>query len=111
MLLISEIPKQQTFIHDRNAFRVNILQHPSVTGPLKALPPLFFKPPKKFCMPLIFEFFPVPPNFQMSPRIILSCPHIILFGGGAKMSEYPQKTAMPLINFDPSSSFFSPDQD
>ena len=26
-------------------------KHPSVTGPLKALPPLFFKPPKKFCMP------------------------------------------------------------
>ena len=25
--------------------------HPSVTGPLKALPPLFFQTPKKFCMP------------------------------------------------------------
>ena len=57
-----------------------LLIHPSVTGPQKALHPLFFKPPKKFCMPLIFEFFLVPPNFQMSPCIILSCPHIILFG-------------------------------
>ena len=26
-------------------------EHPSVTGPLKALLPLFFQTPKKFCMP------------------------------------------------------------
>ena len=50
------------------------LEHPSVTGPLKALLPLFFQTPKKFCMPLIFNFFPSPPHFQMSPVLFLVAP-------------------------------------
>ena len=50
------------------------MKHPSVTGLLKALPPLFLPTPKKFCMPLTFEFFPVPPNFHMPPVLFLVAP-------------------------------------
>ena len=73
----------------------NLLQ-PSVTGPLKALPPLFFKPPKNFACPLIFEFFPVPIIFKCPPVLFLVAP--TFFGGGAKIQRCGQETVALIIS-------------
>ena len=46
-------------------------------------------------MPPHIWIFSSPPNFQTSPCIILSCPHIILSGKGQKFQNTPQNSNAP----------------
>ena len=80
-------------------FHSERLLHPSVTGPLKALPLYFSNPPRNFVCPSYLNFPQSPLLFKCPPCIILSCPHIILFGVGQKFQNTPQKTAMPPNKF------------
>ena len=117
MLLNRIQPKLDLLLRpNQNGFRprcstkahILALRHPSVTGPLKALPPLFSNPQEILYAPSYLKFSQSPLIFKCPPCIILSCPNIVLFGEGQKFQNTPKKQQCPLINFDPPSSFFAP---
>ena len=80
---------------------------PLCNRPPESLAPSIFSNPQEILYAPSYLNFPSP---LMSPCIILSCPHIILFGEGQKFQNTP-KTAMPSNKFwSPLVLSLSPDQ-
>ena len=70
---------------------------PLCNRPPESLAPSIFSNPQEILYaPHISEFFPVPLILKCPPPcIILSCPHIILFGEGQKFQNTPKNSNAP----------------